>query len=95
MTVTPLSPAVRQHVRVALLAYARQLHRDGVTPPPELFSFADEIVNGEITWRDAYRHDPAVRAKILAAERTRRWRARKRGEDVPYRQPGQDRQAAC
>jgi len=81
-----LDPATAAHVWLALRAHRRALARDGIACPPGLAALEEQVRHRFVTGAD----DSAR----LAADRTRRWRARRRGEPVALRQPGPRRAAA-
>jgi hypothetical protein len=87
MNLASLSPALRAHVAVAIRAHIRQLQRDGLAAPDGLAALA------AVLWPDD-RNLGDERGRVLARERMRRWRARRRGEDVPLRKPGPCRRSA-
>jgi hypothetical protein len=78
-----LDPALAAHLKVALASHIRALKRDGIEPPPQLAALVDSLQ------RDAER-DAAGRKRRLAAMRSRRYRARRRGESSES-----DDSAAC
>jgi hypothetical protein len=81
--VITLSPEEKVRLAVMLRDYNRQRRRNGLLPLNGLATLADEMLGGQDN-----RHSPpdrAGRARKAAAERTARWRARQRGEDVPLR----------
>jgi hypothetical protein len=77
-----LPDALAPRVAAAVKDACRILARDGHPVPAEWEALAAALQD---------RHHsvtPHQRAKFLAAARTARWRARKRGGDVPKRRPG-------
>jgi hypothetical protein len=80
-----LDAALVAHLRVALASHIRALRRDGVEPSPRLVSLVDELATVTQAERDA-----AVRRRKLAQARSRRYRARRRGESF-----GPKESAAC
>lgn len=77
-----LSPALRAHLLVALRAHIRQLRRDGRPVPAEVRDFAGWL-SGDAAVRDAQ-----ARRRVLAAARSARYRARRKGLPVPLHKPG-------
>jgi hypothetical protein len=76
---------LRPYLAVAVADLVKQLRRNGQPVPAELAALAAAL------WPERDRHaepDPAASRRQLAAARSRRWRARQRGEDVPVRRPG-------
>jgi len=80
-------PALAAWVARAIRERAAVWRRNGLQPPAGALALADELLPSRVADRHAA-PDPAERARALARERTRRWRARQRGEDVPLRRPG-------
>jgi hypothetical protein len=78
-----LDPATQAHLRVAVRAHIRQLRRNAVPVPAGLLDFIRELEGC-----NEPSPDPAAQTRVLTAERVRRYRARRRGQDVPKRRPG-------
>lgn len=80
-----IGPRLRPYMAVAVRDLIRRLEKDAQPVPGELVALLGDL------WPEGKRHataEPAAHRRELAAARTRRWRARQRGEAVPLRQPG-------
>jgi hypothetical protein len=87
--VIDVDEATALHLGVALRVYGlpemqRVWRRNGLELPPALL----DLAHHQLAVDRVVDTDPADRARRLAAERCRRYRARKRGEVVPLRRPG-------
>ena len=70
----------------AIRERAAQWRRNGLAAPPEVLELAAALLpQPSLSLRD---RDAAEHARGLARERSARYRARQRGEDVPLRKPG-------
>ena len=86
MDLLDLPPSIRRHLAYAVRDRMATLRRNGITPPPELAELADLLAPPKkIVTRP---ETAAERAKRQDRERSRRYRARRRGEPVPPRRPG-------
>lgn len=83
MITLQVPPGLAVRVGIALRAYAQDLRRAGVEPPPDVVALAESLQPDRVATRTA-----EERARELAAARCRRSRARKRGDPVPLRRPG-------